>query len=67
MGLYNKFKQRNALKEKIGKELMPVACIQQDFGWIWWDWEEDKKEIDPIFTDKLKSVQSYRNAFNRRN
>ena len=31
MGLYNKFKQRNALKEKIGKELMPVACIQQDW------------------------------------
>ena len=50
---HNKFEKRKACKKDIRKELMPAACHPSR----WWDWclpEDWKKEIEPIFTDKVE-------------
>ena len=41
--------------KKMSEELMPVACHPEK----WWNAcvsEEDKKEIEPIFIEKIKNV-----------
>ena len=48
----NKFEKRKAYKKDISKELMPVACYPTRL----WDWcllEDEKKGIEPVFTDKV--------------
>ena len=48
---YNRLKQRKSFKTDMSKELMPVAWHPTR----WWDWcnpEDEKKEIEPTFTDK---------------
>ena len=53
MGWYNKFTQLKAFKEKISKELMPVAWHSTR----WWDRclpGDKKKGIEPVFTDKVE-------------
>ena len=48
----NKFEKLKTFKKDISKELMPVAWHPTK----WWDQcisEDEKKEIDPIFTDKV--------------
>ena len=47
---HTKFEKRKALKKKLNEELMPVAWHPNR----WWDWcvsENEKKEIEPIFTE----------------
>ena len=49
--LYNKQIECKAFKKDITKELMLVAWHPRR----WWDWclpEDEKKEAEPIFTDK---------------
>ena len=49
----NKFEKRKALKKDVSKELMSVAWHPTR----WWDWcisEDQKKEIEPNFTDKVR-------------
>ena len=49
--LYNKQTECKAFKKDITKELMLVAWHPTR----WWDWclpEDEKKEAEPIFTDK---------------
>ena len=47
---HSKFKKRRALKKKTGEELMPIAWHPKR----WWNFcmsEDEKKEIEPIFTE----------------
>ena len=51
LALRNKFEKRKTLKKDISKELMPVARHPTRC----WDWclsEDEKKEIEPTFTNK---------------
>ena len=46
---HSKFKKRKSLKEKISKKIMPIAWYCRR----WWNFcmsEDEKKEIEPIFT-----------------
>ena len=49
---HNKFEKRKALKKELSEELMPVPWHPRR----WWDLylsEDKKKEIEPLFTDKI--------------
>ena len=57
MAWHNKFKQRKAFKKDISKGLIPAVWHLTR----WWDWcllEDDKKEIEPIFADKVGRKQN---------
>ena len=50
--LYDEQTQYNGVKKDMIIEFIPVAYLPKR----WWDWclsEDEKKEIDPIFNDKL--------------
>ena len=47
----NKFEKRKALKKDISEELISLAW--QHPKWWWRLSEDEKKEIEPIFTDKV--------------
>ena len=44
-----KFEKQKKLKEKISEELMPTAWRPKRW-WSFWVSEDEKKEIEPIFT-----------------
>ena len=49
---HNKFENPKVVEKDLSKELMPVAWHPT----IWWDWcmsEDETKETDPTFTDKV--------------
>ena len=46
----SKFKKRKALKKKISKKLMPVVW-QRKRWWNFYMSEDEKKEIESIFTE----------------
>ena len=50
-GWYNKFKQHKTLTKKIEEELMPLTWHTKR-RWDWCFSENEKKEIEPIFTEK---------------
>ena len=52
LGCHIKFVKRKELKKQLSEELMPVAW-HLDRCWDWCMSEDEKKEIDPMFTEKL--------------
>ena len=52
LGCHIKFVKRKELKKQLSEELMPVAW-HLDRCWDWCISEDEKKEIDPMFTEKL--------------
>ena len=49
---HTKFEKLKALKKELNEELMPAAWHPNR----WWEWcvtEDEKKEIHPIFIEKL--------------
>ena len=50
-GWYNKFKQNKTLTKKIEEELMPLTWHTKR-RWDWCFLENEKKEIELIFTEK---------------
>ena len=53
LGWRNIFEKRKAFKKDTSKELTPVVWHKTR----WWDWcllEDEKKRIEPTFTDKVE-------------